>query len=417
MNAKEAWDTLRNCWIDVYLGPLDMIVHDAGSNFTDQEFKQSTITTGIKTKAVSTEAYHSIGLVERYHAPLRRSYDVISIDLSKVKIHRNHILQMAVKTVNDTAGPDRLVPALLVFGAYPRMVESDPPASSVFERAADVKTEMKEIHKIHANKQVISALNMRNGPNTSQLKDLPLNSLVLEKTVFFPTNDKNNHAKVLTVEIQKPAEPRRSARLDRIRNLGSSFLCFDDHITVKSLNVASFLSTKEVADRELSIRLRTEGKISEPGNPFEASRKKEIEDLINQRVFHAILESSTTPGKRIFNARMVDTIKYNNFIPYEKSRLVIQAFNDTSKSNILTQSPTVQLSSQRLIISFAPGLILHKNFSLVLRDIKQAYVQASTTFTRRILAKPSKEIAHLFIPGAILLMQKPLNGIPESGNH
>ncbi|KAI0993411.1 hypothetical protein K3495_g14773 [Podosphaera aphanis] len=114
---------------------------------------------------------------------------------------------------------------------------------------------------------------------------------------------------------------------------------------------------------------------------------------------------------------MVDTIKYNNFIPYEKSRLVIQAFNDTGKSNILTQSPTVQRSSQRLIISLAPGLILYKNFSLVLRDIKQAYVQASTTLTRRILAKPSKEIAHLFIPGAILLMQKPLYGIPESGNH
>ncbi|KAI0996724.1 hypothetical protein K3495_g11457, partial [Podosphaera aphanis] len=369
MNAKDAWDTLRNCWIDVYLGPPDMIIHDAGTNFTGQEFKQSAIAMAIKTKAVPTEAHHSIGLVERYHAPLRRAYDVISKDLSKTKIHRNHILQMAVKAVNDTAGPDGLVPTLLVFGAYPRMVESDPPASSIFERAAAIKTAMKEIRKIHANKQVINALNMRNGPNTSQLKNLPLNSLVLvwreskewtgphtllrvngedcvvqignhtptfrttsvkpyhidtntqEQTVFSPTNGKN-HAKVLT-EIQKPAEPRRSARLDRIRNLGSSFLCFGDHITIKSLNVASFLSTKEIADRELSIRLRTEGKISEPGDPFEASRKKEIEDLINQRVFHVIHESSTTPGERIFNARMVDTIKYNNFIPYEKSRLVI----------------------------------------------------------------------------------------------
>lgn len=28
-------------------------------------------------------------------------------------------LQMAVKAVNDTAGPDGLVPTLLVFGAYP----------------------------------------------------------------------------------------------------------------------------------------------------------------------------------------------------------------------------------------------------------------------------------------------------------
>ncbi|KAI2634264.1 hypothetical protein GGS26DRAFT_553076 [Hypomontagnella submonticulosa] len=31
---------------------------------------------------------------------------------------------MAVKAVNDTAGPDGLVPTLLVFGAYPRLVET-----------------------------------------------------------------------------------------------------------------------------------------------------------------------------------------------------------------------------------------------------------------------------------------------------
>jgi hypothetical protein len=32
---------------------------------------------------------------------------------------------MAFKVINDSAGPGGLVPILLVFGAYPRMVESD----------------------------------------------------------------------------------------------------------------------------------------------------------------------------------------------------------------------------------------------------------------------------------------------------
>jgi hypothetical protein len=32
---------------------------------------------------------------------------------------------MAFKAINDTAGPDGLVPTLLVFGAYPRMAELD----------------------------------------------------------------------------------------------------------------------------------------------------------------------------------------------------------------------------------------------------------------------------------------------------
>ncbi len=33
---------------------------------------------------------------------------------------------MAVKAVNDLAGPDGIVPTLLVFGAYPRLTEMDP---------------------------------------------------------------------------------------------------------------------------------------------------------------------------------------------------------------------------------------------------------------------------------------------------
>jgi hypothetical protein len=37
---------------------------------------------------------------------------------------------MAVKAINDTADPDGLVPTLLVFGAYPRMTEFDPPTAS-----------------------------------------------------------------------------------------------------------------------------------------------------------------------------------------------------------------------------------------------------------------------------------------------
>jgi hypothetical protein len=43
---------------------------------------------------------------------------------------------MAVKAVNDTAGPNRLVPTLLVYGAYPRISNLDPLTPSVTHRAA-----------------------------------------------------------------------------------------------------------------------------------------------------------------------------------------------------------------------------------------------------------------------------------------
>jgi hypothetical protein len=86
---------------------------------------------------------------------------------------------MAVKAVNDTAGPDGLVPTLLVYGAYPRMTNLDPPASSIIDRAAVIQKAMSEIAKLWAKQAVNSALNHRNRPDITLVHDLPLNSKVL----------------------------------------------------------------------------------------------------------------------------------------------------------------------------------------------------------------------------------------------
>ena len=48
---------------------------------------------------------------------LRRIYKIISLELEDVS--KELTLQMAVKAINNSASPDRLVPTLLVFGAYP----------------------------------------------------------------------------------------------------------------------------------------------------------------------------------------------------------------------------------------------------------------------------------------------------------
>ena len=43
---------------------------------------------------------------------------------------------MAVKAINDTASLNGLVPTLLVYGAYLRISNLDPPTLSITERAA-----------------------------------------------------------------------------------------------------------------------------------------------------------------------------------------------------------------------------------------------------------------------------------------
>jgi hypothetical protein len=88
-------------------------------------------------------------------------------------------LQIAFKALNDTTRPNRLVPTLLVFGVYPRIAKSDPPAPTVIQRVAAIKRAMAEIRKIRAERQVTEALRTRNGPRTNDIHDLPLNSEVL----------------------------------------------------------------------------------------------------------------------------------------------------------------------------------------------------------------------------------------------
>ena len=40
---------------------------------------------------------------------------------------------MAVKAVNNTAGPNRLIPTLLVYRAYPKIGNLNPPAPSIID--------------------------------------------------------------------------------------------------------------------------------------------------------------------------------------------------------------------------------------------------------------------------------------------
>jgi len=86
---------------------------------------------------------------------------------------------MAVKAINNTAGPNGLVPTLLVYGAYLRISKLDPPAPSVIDWAAIIWKAMAEVVKLRAKQTVNNALHYRNGPNTTLVYNLPLNSKVL----------------------------------------------------------------------------------------------------------------------------------------------------------------------------------------------------------------------------------------------
>ena len=83
---------------------------------------------------------------------------------------------MAVKAVNDSAGPDGIVPILLVFGTYPRIAEDSTLSPSVIQRAEAIRKVTREVRRIHAERQIKDALAMRNGPDIKTILDLFIQS-------------------------------------------------------------------------------------------------------------------------------------------------------------------------------------------------------------------------------------------------
>ena len=57
---------------------------------------------------------------------------------------------MAIKAINNTTGPNGLILTLLVYGAYLRMSNLDPPAPSVTDRAVIIRKAIAEIVKLRA---------------------------------------------------------------------------------------------------------------------------------------------------------------------------------------------------------------------------------------------------------------------------
>ena len=85
---------------------------------------------------------------------------------------------MAVKAVNDTAGLDGLVSTLLVYRAYLRISNLDPPAPSITEQAAAIQKAMTEIVKLQAKQTINNTLHYCNRPDMILVHNLPLNSEV-----------------------------------------------------------------------------------------------------------------------------------------------------------------------------------------------------------------------------------------------
>jgi hypothetical protein len=150
---------------------------------------------------------------------------------------------------------------------------------------------------------------------------------------------------------------------------------------------------------------------------FAAFRQKKINDLIEKNVFQSVNKNDVSLDVRIFNSRFVDEIKHFNIDKtFEKSRLVMQTFNDQNKNLMLIQSSIIQRVRQRLIVCI---IVIFSNMNLYFRNITQTYVQSITSLNRDFFVRSSVElIKHLdIVSNNILKMIKSLYDVLEIDNH
>lgn len=111
-----------------------------------------------------------IGIVERYHAPLRAAYVMVRESTDNSKASDAECLQMALYYVNCTMEPEGLVPMLLLFGAIPRPVRTTRATTQLQVKTAIEQTK-KAAHVEEAKRRLAFALRHPSGPKAKEVSE------------------------------------------------------------------------------------------------------------------------------------------------------------------------------------------------------------------------------------------------------
>lgn len=116
-----------------------------------------------------------MGVNECYHALLRAVYTKVLED--NFQLDKTHALSLAVRAVNDTAGPHGLVCTLLVFGSVPRLPVRIQELPGQDSQIKSMITARKEMARLAAQLRLECTLR-QNVPKASK-SDVRIGDLVL----------------------------------------------------------------------------------------------------------------------------------------------------------------------------------------------------------------------------------------------
>jgi len=107
-SVDDIWRSYQLMWLLRYVGHPEELHGGQGPQFYARNLKGLCNLSGIRLVLSGVESHNSLGEGERYHAYLRHIYHKVRADFPK--IGKEYALQIAVKSLNDTAGPNGLVP-------------------------------------------------------------------------------------------------------------------------------------------------------------------------------------------------------------------------------------------------------------------------------------------------------------------
>lgn len=442
-SAAHVWRAFLNIWVSVYVGYPDYVAIDQGPQFQSHEFKSFLNSAGIQLRPSGIESHNALGNGERYHSYLRSVYHKVRDDATQLS--KADALRLAIKAVNDTAGPAGLVPTLLVFGVMPRLPIHPKDLPEQRDRMQAMQSARTEMTKIVAKTRVHVALS-KNVPAAADAAIRILDKVLVyrEKPVnkwLGPYNVLDINGKIVHVDINGKSSQFSVDKVKPFQEAGETDDVapngeheYDDHGTPSPTDAdGNDLELDEWGrhidrywnmDRELTgdeVNVFTI-KIVKPNDEramrkdFQDAKRDEVQGLSKRQIWTPISEASIPKNANILGGRFILSLK-NCDTPDEKAkvRYVAQGFKDHDKPYMVHDVSTLRVSSIRTVLSVA----VIKGFRIFSHDVTQAYLQSKTNLTRKVYIRPKQEDRKVLgiKNGEVFRLVRPLYGLCDAGDY